>query len=317
MNSKNSTISKIAYFFLSISYGYFVINLVQIDLNNNSGDINEYLDYFINYIDLSYFNSINNTFFNDYIFRYLIFKINDLYNFDYLIILKFFAFITSSIVFFIFIQRVLQSNYSNYLLILFLMVFFSPNVFDLFASGIRSGISFTTTLIAFVYLKGVFKIIVFLFSMWMHLSMIPVIGLYYLFYIINNRFVKSQVLISVLILLIYAAFINLATITFYRIIESALSVRYELLIFYISLIYLFLTKETTKNLYGFISIGLVFILLIGLVLDISFIRYLGYSIILYLLYLTQNNNVNAIKLSTLFYIPFFSLTLFYSISNLL
>jgi len=78
---------------------------------------------------------------------------------------------------------------------------------------------------------------------------------------------------------------------------------------------IFVNKKALKDLYGFLSVGLILIYLSGLLIESSFIRYVGNAIILYLFFIIKKGEIGTIQLFSLGYIPFFLLTLYYSIAN--
>ena len=65
------------------------------------------------------------------------------------------------------------------------MVLFTPRVINLFVHGPRSGIAFTILILAIMYLKGVKQYALFALSTMIHLSMLPFISLYFLYYFLN------------------------------------------------------------------------------------------------------------------------------------
>lgn len=317
MITKQTKLSKISSFLISIAYGLIITSLIQINLDYVRGDINEYVRYFNEINSLEYFLSIDYGKYGDYIFRYVVILLTELSNIDVLNILKFVAFITSSIVFYIFVQNLKQRNHYIYLSFLFLIIFLTPRVFDLFGSGIRSSLGFTLVLLSIIYLKGINKILIFLISVWIHFSMIPIIGLYYLFHTLNSKWLKVDYAIANIVLLMYAFFINVAAGQFYRVFDSASSIRFQIVVFFLGLMIIFTSKETVKNIYGFIAIGTISILLIGFIIGYSFERYLGYAILFYLFFLIRKGDRKTIQLFSFTYLPFFIITLYYSITNLI
>ena len=137
---------------LSIVYGLFIIFSIQRLYLLGSGDINAYVDFFEN-IDLF-------TTFNEYsirgdgVFRLGVVFLSDFFNAETITVLSYLAFTISTSVFWIYSANIRSSKYLIYILPLFLMVFLTPMVSNLFASSIRSGIAFTVLLIAFVYCKS-------------------------------------------------------------------------------------------------------------------------------------------------------------------
>ena len=90
---------------------------------------------------------------------------------------------------------------------------------------------------------------------------------------------------------------------------------FNVLVLFLGLLMIFSSKNVFKNIYGFISIGMIFIYLFGFFIDLSFSRYIGNAIILYLFFLINKGELGTIQVFTAGYIPFFFLVSFYAISN--
>ena len=278
------TANKFLSFLFSIVYGFFIIFSIQRLYLLGSGDINAYVDFFEN-IDLY-------TTFNEYsirgdgVFRLGVVFLSDFFNTETITILSYLAFTISATVFSIYSANIRSSKYLIYILPLFLMVFLTPMVSNLFASSIRSGIAFTILLIAFVYCKSYIKYILFILSSLIHLSMVPIISLYFLFYILNNMRIKSPFIIPLLLLLAFSFFITLASKIYqFNTTTVTSSIFFNFLIFYVGLLVIFINKKAIKNIYGFISVALFLIYIWGVFFDLSFMRYVGNAIILYLFFL--------------------------------
>jgi len=309
------TANKLLSLFFAIAYGFFIILSLQRLYLLDSGDISAYVDFFENIDIFTTFNEYSIR--GDGIFRLGVVFLGDFFNTKTITVLSYLAFTISTIVFCIFSVNIRSSKYLIYILPLFLMVFFTPMVSNLFASAIRSGIAFTILLIAFMYCKSYKKYILFTLSSLIHLSMIPIISLYILFYLVDRIRIKSPFIIPILLLLLFSFFIALAS-NIYQFNTTAVSssIFFNFLIFYLGLLIIFINKKAIKNIYGFISIGLILIYISGLLFDLSFIRYVGNAIIFYLFFLIEKGEVGTIQVFTMGYIPFFILTLSYTISNI-
>ena len=311
---KKSTATKFLSLMFALGYGVFVTLYLQKLFLTGSGDIISYVLFFE---DLSNFTNLNqNSLKGDGVFRLFVYFLGDYFNLDPLIVLSFIAFVISSIVFFIFLVNIRSTKYLIYILPLFLIVFFTPMVTTLFASGIRSGVAFTILLVAIINYKGATRNILFGLSSILHYSMIPIISLYSLFYFLRKTSLKSPFIVPLfLVLLSSISVVVSAYVLKFNITPVNSSLYYNFLIFYVGLLIVFINKNAIKNIYGFISIGLILIYLIGLILDISFIRYVGNSIILYLFFLIVKGEAKTIQVFTTGYAPFLILTLFYSFAN--
>ena len=155
---KKNTLAKILGLSFSIIYGIFVISSVQRHFLLGSGDITAYVNFFEGFQVWTNYNTFPKY---EGVFRYGLFYLNNLFDLSFLTILGYIAFTSSSIIFCIYSINIRSRNYLFYLVPLIMMVFFTPRVMDLFASGVRSGIAFTILFIAFVYLRGTKKYILF------------------------------------------------------------------------------------------------------------------------------------------------------------
>ena len=308
---KKQNFVQIQNLFLSLAYGFFIVASLQLQYSLGSGDINAYIHFF----DEAGNDASTITIQGDYAFRIAVFGLTEYFQKTTITILSTMAFVISTITFYIYSAKVRSEKYLIYILPLFLMVFFSPIVQVLFSSGIRSGISFTILMFALVYTRGLVKYLLFLTSSAIHLSMLPILSLYFLFFILNNNRFKAPFILSLFILLSGAFSIALGASLVHVETTVSSSVAYNLLIFYVALLIMFVNKKALKDLYGFLAVGLILIYLSGLLIDSSFIRYVGNAIILYTFFLINKGEVDTIQVFTVGYAPFFALTLFYSITN--
>ena len=193
---------KILGIFISSFYGLFVINSLQRLYATDSGDINAYIDFFKDIDIFTTFNEYSLT--GDGIFRLVVIFLGNFFNIEIINVLSLLAFITSTIVFSIYIIKIRSREYLIYLLPLLFLVFFTPMVTNLFASSIRSGLALTFLLLAFVYFKGILKYLLFGLSASIHLSMLPIISLYFLFQILNKIKTRSTLIFPIVSLLFFA-----------------------------------------------------------------------------------------------------------------
>ena len=124
LNIKKNTSSNISNFILAFLYGVFVFFIVQIDLENESGDIGSLLTFFEEFSNLDYFTAhFSYAESVDYLFRYIVIFIHEKTKIEFLKLLSITGFILSSLVFFIFTIEVNQKNKSLHLYLLFFMIF--------------------------------------------------------------------------------------------------------------------------------------------------------------------------------------------------
>lgn len=309
---KKQTLAKTLGLIFSVAYGFYIVAVLQLQFFLGSGDIGAYVFYFedsereYEVLELGSGSA----------FRLAVLTLSEFFSVASVTVLSYVAFITSSIIFYIYSRNIRSEKYLIYILPLFLMVFFTPNVQFLFSSGIRSGIAFTILMVAFIYFKGVGKYILFGLSSLIHLSMLPILSLYYLFYMLNNKRIKSSFISSLFLLLLGSFLVVIAGSIFAVSTSFSQSISYIFLIVYVALLIIFINKKAIKNVYGFMSVGLILIVLSGIIIDVSFIRYVGNAIILYLFFLINKGEAGTIQIFTFGYAPLFILTLFYSITNL-
>ena len=196
------------------------------------------------------------------------------------------------------------------------MVFLTPRVINLFASGIRSGIAFAILLAAFLYAKGTKKHFLFLVSTLVHLSMAPIIAFYFLFNWIENQRKRFSSSIYLLLLLSFSLLISIGA-PLLNVSNSPVnqSMLYIALVAFLGMLMIVTDASAIRNIYGFISIGLIMLVLIGFMIEFSFVRYIGNAIIFYVLFALKEGSTRTIHIFTIGYAPFFFITLYYSISN--
>lgn len=298
----------------ALIYGFFIVASLQNLYSLGSGDINSYVNFFEK-VDI---NTTYNAYsiIGDGVFRVLVIFIGNYFNLEPLTVLSVFAFIMSSLIFCIYAIHIRSTRYLIYLLPIFLLIFFTPNVSNLFASGIRSGISFTILMISFIYFKGLPKYILFGLSSVIHFSMMPIIALYILYHMLKRIRIKSPFIVPLFILALFSFFIVIASdILKFNVTPINSSNLFNIAILFVGLLMIFSSKKVFKNIYGFISIGMIFIYLFGFIIDLSFSRYIWNAIILYLFFLINKGELGTIQVFTAGYIPFFFIVSFYAISN--
>lgn len=299
----------------TIAYGFFAVISLQRLYKYGSGDIAALLNFFDN-IDIFVLNNNYSVIMGDGLFRLLVVFLADFFQTEFIIVLSGIAFITAAISFRICTVNIRLKKHLIYLLPLLLMVFFSPNIVNLFASGVRSGLAFTVLLLAFVQRKSIVKYFLFGLSSIIHLSMAPIVSFYILFKILRHKRINASSVASYFLLFLYS--FSLAAFAYlyqYNVTNVSSSFYYNFLTFCLALLLIFASKKSIKNVYGFMSIGIILIVIYGNLLDVSFSRYSGNAIILYLFFLINEPNPHVIRVFSLGYTPFFLLTLFYSILN--
>jgi len=314
---KKKTLTKFICLLLSAGYAYFVLASAQRLHYYGNGDLHSYVHYFDGN-NLSLLLSQLNHIHGDHFFRAGFFILKEYLNVESITLLFCIVVLISFNIFYIFLVNLKQGKYLFYLLPILLMIFFTPTVTNLFASLIRSSIAFSILFIAIVYFKGVTKYILFGLSSLMHLSMAPIIFLYILFHMLNRIKTGLHFIVALFVLLLYSLSIVLfSSIYKFNTIPVSQSIAFNLLILFIGLLMIFNDKKAIKNIYGFISIGLILIHFCGVFLDVSFFRYVGYSLIFYLFFLIDKGGGRSIQSFTVGYFLFFLVTSYFAIVNVL
>tara|TARA_B110000196_G_C21079692_1_gene631798 strand:+ start:121 stop:531 length:411 start_codon:yes stop_codon:yes gene_type:complete len=128
--------------------------------------------------------------------------------------------------------------------------------------------------------------------------------------------IKSPFIVPLFLLSLFSFAIVIASYLLkFNATEISSSIFFNVLVLCLGLLIIFTNKKVIKNIYGFISIGLILIYLFGLIIDLSFSRYIGNAIILYLLFLIEKGESGTIQVFTTAYVPIFLITAFYAIAN--
>ena len=318
---KKSSLIRFLQLIFSIGYGAYIVFYLNKHYILDSGDIMSLVmnsDAFQSLDSIfGYYGTIISILLSgDAVFRVVVFLLSDFLNQTSIGVLGILAFIISSTTFFIYCINIGQRKYLFFVLLLFLMVFFTPRVINLFASGVRSGMAFMFLLVALVYLKGLKQHLFMLFSLLIHLSMAPIIGFYFLYNWIDKQRIRLSFGVYLLILLLSSLIIAIVSPQL-NLTNSPInqSILYMSLVAYLALLMIFVNKKVVRNVYGFISLGLILVVLLGYSNEFSFIRYIGNAIIFYLLFILKEGSPRTLHLFTIGYMPFFLVTLYYSISN--
>ena len=300
----------------SITYGFFIVFLLNLQHQLGTGDIASYLHFF-NQFDGR--DAPELTIQQDGAFRLTVFFLKELLGVEPLTVLSIFGFLTATLISYIFLRQIRSERHLVYLLPLLFMMFTSPVTQVLFSSNIRSGIAFTLLMIAIIYFRGIFRFVLFGISSILHFSMIPFVGLFILFHL-KNIFhydgIKLNNTFTFISLFCASVFFAIVGAIFYGGTSVSSSFAYNLLILYVTFLMLLTGRKLIKNVFGFMSAGMIFIYFTGILIDVSFSRYIGNAMLLYFLFLIQQGEERKIEVFTAGFIPFFILTSSYMFSNL-
>jgi hypothetical protein len=312
---KINSLHKFLALIFAIGYGLFIVFSLRLQYESGSGDIGSYLHFF-DQIEQGDTPALSVR--QDGAFRLAILFLRNFFDAQTLTILSAFGFITSTIVAYIFLTNIKSEKHLIYLLPLLAMVFLSPVVLVLFSSNIRSGIAFTILMIGIAYPKRLPQLALFGLSSIIHFSMIPFVGFYILFHLINRLSfdgIRLNNTFTFLALLFASIFVAIAGGLVHVNASVNSSFAYNLLMLYISFLMIFTGRKLIHNIYGFISVGMIFIYFTGILTDVSYSRYFGNALLLYFLFLIQQGEERKIEIFTVGMIPFFILTSSYMFSN--
>ena len=304
---------KILWLIFSIAYGLFAIVTLEHHVSMDYGDIPSYVYHFYDVPAVVTYEA--GIFSEDKIFRTIAYRLQGIFNESFEVIFGYIAFICAAIFFYTCISKVRSIKHFIIILPLFLMIFLVPRVVDLYASGLRSGVAFAILIISINYFKGVVRNILMILSILTHLSMLPIISFYYLFYILDNKRINASVSTSFFTVLIWSLTIVLAAAIVHHSPGSSMGFWYVLMIFLFTTVMLLSNKKVMKNVNGFISIGLIIVVLLGVIVDFGFVRYIGNALVFYLLFILEKAGKKTIGIVTLSFIPFFTLTHLYKFTN--
>ena len=149
--------------------------------------------------------------------------------------------------------------------------------------------------------------------------MIPFVGLFILYHLkdrLNYDGIKLNNTFTFILLLFASIFLSVVGGIFYGGTAVSSSFAYNLLILYVTFLMIFTGRKLIKNVFGFMSAGMIFIYFTGILIDVSYSRYIGNALLLYFLFLIQQGEERKIEVFTIGFIPFFILTSSYMFSNL-
>lgn len=151
-----------------------------------------------------------------------------------------------------------------------------------------------------------------------HASMAPMIFFYILYFMLRSIRIQLSFLSTLFLIAVCSSAIALVTpVLSFTYAGSGVnqSILYMMLVIFLGFSMIFLNRRVVKDVFGFMAVGLFLVIVAGYFIDFSFIRYIGNSIILYLLFIVRDRAVSTVPLYLLIYTPFFLLTLYYSIAN--
>lgn len=215
-------------------------------------------------------------------------------------------------------QNVFHSKKGLISFILIVLILFTPTVFELIASNIRSGVAFILFLYGIKSNSRLIKFTLISMSVLTHLMILPLLCFYLLFHILKKiGLVRRSTFLS-LLFLIFLSVVLCFLIKFNR---SAgvyqYSFLYTTLVYFITTMFIYYFSKIIKNEDGFIAIGLMFMISISPFLDINIMRYLGIAFILFGIFIINNNNINILKKYTSIYFVLIIIYQYYFFKTLL
>ena len=303
---------KIVSFTLALSY-LLICNLYlyNLYLAVEGVDIHNYLKHFQE--DINEYRAIpifyeHNTFFYD-----VVTFINIFFKFENASTI--YIYIMSFITFFLAYKFFLDAMYLKTTLtgIFFIfLILFTPKVMDIFVSQIRGGLALVIFLYGMNFNSKIIKLTFIIFSSFIHFMVLPILSLYLLYYFFKktNLLRKSNAL--TILILIFFCFIAVYIMTLiYPIGGYRNDLMYSLLIFFITIYFLSISKILITNVEGFVAIGLMIMILVSSIVDYHLIRFLGIAFVMYGLAIINLNNITFLKNNIIFYFVLFCTYHFY------
>jgi hypothetical protein len=316
LSIKKVTFIRIFTLFIAAIYGLFIVSALQFQYSAGSGDIGAYL-YFFNQFQRGA-EAPELTLRQDGAFRLAIFFLREFFNIEVLTILSIFAFIMALVFFYLFSRNIRSESQLIYFLPLLMMVFTTPVVQVLFSSNIRSGVAFTILFLAMTQFKGLIRWSLFAVAIIVHLSMLPFIGFYMMFNFLKRiNFNGRRLPIVLTYFLLIGTSIFFAIFGSFAHVDTAVntSFAYNLSILYIACFLMFLDGSVVRNIFGFIAVGLTITYFAGMLIDVSYSRYIGNALLLYFLFLVQRGKRGTVMIYSVAFAPFYLLTTFYAVAN--
>ena len=215
-------------------------------------------------------------------------------------------------------QNVFHSKKRLISFILIVLILFTPTVFELIASNIRSGVAFILFLYGIKSNSRLIKLTLISLSLLIHLMILPLLCFYLLFHILKKiGLVRRSTFLS-LLLLIFLSVVLCFLIKFNR--STGVyqySFLYTTLVYFITTVFIYYYSKIIKNEDGFVALGLMFMISISPFLDINIMRYLGIAFILFGIFIINNNNINILKKYTSIYFVLIITYQFYFFKTLL
>lgn len=298
-----------------LAYGLVIVHILQALYDAGDGDVVRYVNFFQNQ-DLAV--SLENfSFKGDGVFRVSINFLKAVFAVETITILSALAFLTSSTVLCLAFTKI-QSNKKTLALVpLACMVFLSPMIVLIFADQIRSTLAFTVFLLALMYAKGFVRYSSFALAGGLHFAMLPIISVYFGYHILAKLRVKSDFMLRLSALVaVSLGFCLVAAIFQFNVTPAFQGQLYNIAILYLAMMMLVTNKEVLNNIFGFISVALMLTYFFGQLLDVAFIRYVSYAIVLYFFFLLEQRHSVKVSGFMLSYAPFFLLTVTYKMSNI-
>ena len=193
------------------------------------------------------------------------------------------------------------------------MLLLTPKVIDLFAATIRNGAAFAVFYYSIQLLEGYKKNIGILFSVLIHMSMLPLLALYIFYYFVHKVInVKSTFVILLVLFFFCLALMYGLSIVYPAGINSFL-IGYKAMVFFLRPVFIFFSfySSALKSVEGFMAIGIMFIILLSFIFNYNLIRYLGVSIIFFSTFIISIKRKSVTQLYSIAYFPFVLTYLYY------
>ena len=193
----------------------------------------------------------------------------------------------------------------------------SPKVMDLIVSNLRGGFSLAFFVFAMTLRSNISKYSVILISILIHQSAIFLL-VWLLLYRAQQAiplFTNSPKIKAGIVILLFAPILVTISSLVYQSYEWQNGALYTFMLFCLLFLFIVVDRRVVLTEEGFIAIATLFSLIVAFLIDYASIRLLSWALIFYLLFAVKHLSDRATQSLFVFYLPMFSVMLFYWLGN--
>lgn len=182
------------------------------------------------------------------------------------------------------------------------MVLITPSVLEFLVSNVRSSFAFILFLIGLNLNSKSLKVIFFFLASLIHLLILPMIIVVFLFYLLKKTYPLSKFDTKINYIIIFIVSLSIFYLsTNFRFIEQ-ISYGYFYIIFMLSFVVVFsMLNRCVKFIEGYLALSLMLLINISVIAGYDFSRYFPITIILFSIFLIKNDIKKNYEIFNLFY----------------